>query len=121
MDALFDRHRGLLDDALAALRLRGFWTPFPEVPSGKVYGETARDDGLAAFESRLSTGFALPGHPESRRVGGEVSPWGQALGIAYPAADADALVAAAESAAHGLGEDHARSSGSASASRRWCG
>lgn len=99
MDALFDRHRGLLDDALAALRLRGFWTPFPEVPSGKVYGETARDDGLAAFELRLNTVFSLPGHPESGRVGGEVSPWGQALGIAYPAADAGALVAAAESAA----------------------
>ena len=99
MDALFDRHRRLLDDALAALRLREFWTPFPEVPSGKVYGETARDDGLAAFESLLNTRFSLPEHPESWRVGNEVSPWGQALGIAYPAAEAEALVAAAESAA----------------------
>jgi phenylacetic acid degradation protein paaN len=99
MDALFDGHRGLLDDALAALKLRGFWTPFQEVPSGKVYGETARDDGLAAFGSRLNTRFSLPGHPESRWVGGEVSPWGKALGIAYPAAEAEALVAAAESVA----------------------
>jgi hypothetical protein len=95
MDALFDRHRDLLENALAALRLRGFWTPFPEIPSGKVYGETARADGLAAYESRLGTGFALPGHPESQRVGAEVSPWGQALGITYAAADAGALVAAA--------------------------
>ena len=103
MDALFDRHRGLLDDALAALRLRGFWTPFPEVPSGKVYGETARDDGLAAFESRLNTGFPLPGHPESSRVGGEASPWGLALGITYPAADATALVASRRIGRDGLG------------------
>ena len=104
MDALFDRHRRLLDDALAALRLREFWTPFPDVPSGKVYGETARGDGLAAFVSRINTRFSLPGHPESKRVGGEVSPWGKALGIAYPTAESKALVAAAESAAAAWGK-----------------
>jgi phenylacetic acid degradation protein paaN len=99
MDALFDRHRDLLENALAALRLRGYWTPFSEVPSGKVYGETARADGLAAYESRLGAAFELQGHPESQRVGAEVSPWGPALRISYPAAEAGALVAAAESAA----------------------
>ena len=57
MSELFDRHRALLDGALAALEARGFWTPFPEVPSGKIYGETARDDGLAAYEARLGTAF----------------------------------------------------------------
>ena len=49
MSELFDRHRALLDGALAAIEARGFWTPFPEVPSGKLYGETAREDGLAAW------------------------------------------------------------------------
>ena len=99
MGTLFDRHRALLDQAVAALGDRGFWTPFPEVPSGKIYGETAREDGLAAFESKLGAAFALAGHPESHRVGAEVSPWGRALGITYPAADAATLVAASESAA----------------------
>lgn len=96
MGSLFGQHRGLLDAALAALETRGFWTPFPEVPSGRIYGETARADGLAAFEARLGQPFALPGHPESGRVGAEVSPWGPDLRISYPAAEADALVAASE-------------------------
>ena len=48
MGPLFTRHRALLDKAVAALGDRGFWTPFPEVPSGKIYGETASEDGLAA-------------------------------------------------------------------------
>ena len=99
MSDLLARHRTLLDGALAALETRGFWTPFPEVPSGKIYGETARADGLAAYEARLGQPFPLAGHPESHRVGAEVSPFGPASAITYPAADADALVAASEAAA----------------------
>lgn len=99
MSELFDRHRALLDRALEAIEARGFWTPFPEVPSGKIYGETARADGLSAYEARLGQPFALAGHPESQRAGDEVSPWGPALGISYPAAEADVLVAASEAAA----------------------
>lgn len=99
MEALFARHRDLLEAALAALASRGFWTPFPEVPSGKFYGETAREAGLAAHGARLGQPFDLPGHPESRRVGAEVSPWGPALGIDYPAAEVETLVAASRTAA----------------------
>ncbi|MFO1071468.1 MAG: phenylacetic acid degradation protein PaaN [Geminicoccaceae bacterium] len=98
MDTLFTRHQALLDQAVAALGTRGFWTPFPEVPSGKLYGKRAREDGLAAFEGRLGRPFALAEHPETGRVGGEVSPWGPALGITYPAADAARLVQASEAA-----------------------
>lgn len=98
MATLFDRNRTMLDEAVAALGDRGFWTPFPEVPSGKFYGETARDEGFAAYEARLGTAFPLPGHPELHRVGAEVSPYGPALGITYPAAGTDALVAASKSA-----------------------
>ena len=98
MQDLFERHRELLDAAVAALGARGFWTPFPEIPSGKIYGETARDDGLAAFEARLGQRFELPGHPEAARVGSEVSPFGPALGIGYPATAPEALVEASESA-----------------------
>src|SRR5690349_12317501 len=98
MDTLFTRHRALLDRAVAALGERGFWMPFPEVPSGKFYGENAREDGLAAYDARLGEPFVLEGHPESDRVGAETSPWGPALGITYPAADAGTLIAASESA-----------------------
>lgn len=99
MENLFDRHRGLLLDALKALETRAFWTPFPEVPSGKIYGESARADGDAAFSALLNSSFSLPGHPQVKEVGKEVSPWGLALGVRYPAADAATLIAASQAAA----------------------
>ncbi len=98
----FDRHRPMLDAALEALHRRAFWTPFPEIPSGKLYGETAREDGQAGFEALRNAAFELPGHPNQRQLGGEVSPFGGALGITYPAADAPTLIAAAQAAAPGL-------------------
>jgi len=103
MTEFFARHRRMLDDAVTALHARAFWTPFPEVPSGKVYGDNAKADGEAAFAALLGQPFALPGHPEQRRLGAEVSPWGDSLGITYPAADAPALIAAAQGAADALG------------------
>ncbi len=99
MTGLFERHRPTLDAALEAAAKRDFWSPYPEVPSGKIYGETARDDGLAAYEARLSKTFDLPDHPSERTVGAEVSPYGPALGIAYPAASVDMLVSASRAAA----------------------
>lgn len=99
MICLFDQHRDLLEEARAASKTRGFWTPFSEVPSTSVYGETAKKDGLAAFEARLGQPFELPGHRENMRVGAEVSPWGPELRISYPVTDAQALVAASAAAA----------------------
>lgn len=99
MDGLFTRHRQLVDAALAAQAMRGFWAPFSDIPSGKIYGETAKDDGLAAFEALRGKAFVLSGHPETGRVGREVSPFGPALGIDYPVAPVDMLVAAAKAAA----------------------
>ncbi len=98
MDDLFARHRGLLETAVKALCERGFWSPFPEVPSGKIYGETAKDDGEASFKALLGTKFELPGHPDNRRLGSEKSPWGLDLNILYPASDAATLVAASNAA-----------------------
>lgn len=98
MTEFFDRHRPMLDAAIAALRTREFWTPFPEIPSGKIYGESAREDGETGFAALLGTAFDLPGHPEQSRLGAELSPYGPELRITYPAAGAQALVAAAESA-----------------------
>lgn len=99
MNAFFDRHKSVLEDALSALVKRDFWSPYPEVPSGKIYGETARDDGLAAYQALLNTAFDLPNHPQSGQLGGEISPYGPALGITYPSASVDELIGAAQSAA----------------------
>lgn len=98
MATLFEQHRALLEDAVAAARSRKYWAAFPEMPSGKVYGETAKADGQAAYEAYLGTTFALPGHPGDGTVGAEVSPYGGALNVSYPAATADSLIAAAKAA-----------------------
>ncbi|MCV2882752.1 phenylacetic acid degradation protein PaaN [Actibacterium sp. XHP0104] len=98
MPDFFENHRHLLERAVAALKTREFWTPFPEVPSGKIYGETARVDGEAAFEALIGQPFDLPGHPDESRVGAETSPWGRDVAITYPAASVDTLVSASQAA-----------------------
>ena len=55
----FERHRATLDAALAALDARGYWSAYPEAPSGKIYGETANDDAKKAFEAQIGQPFAL--------------------------------------------------------------
>ncbi|WP_180900016.1 phenylacetic acid degradation protein PaaN [Martelella soudanensis] len=99
MTNLYDRHSALLARAAEALRTRVFWTPFPEVPSGKIYGESAMADGTAAFEALVGNAFDIPGHPETRRVGRENAPWGKSLSISYPSADPATLIAASIKAA----------------------
>jgi hypothetical protein len=46
---LLDAHRTTLDGALKAIASRGYWSPYPEMPSPKVYGETAMEDGKRAI------------------------------------------------------------------------
>ncbi|MBB4170225.1 MULTISPECIES: phenylacetic acid degradation protein PaaN [unclassified Rhizobium] len=101
MDALFDRHQPTLTAALKAAQERGYWSSYPETPSGKIYGETAKDDGLASYNARLGKPFDMSGHPATAQVGAEVSPFGPTLDITYPAADAGTLIAASQSAAPG--------------------
>ena len=91
---LFDRHKKMLEDAVGAIRQRTYWSAYPEVPSGKIYGETAKEDGYAAFKARLNKSFELDQPGCSGTVGGEISPYGMALGITYPKADLDQLLPA---------------------------
>lgn len=56
---MFQRHRATLDAAVAALSGRDYWTPYPETPSGRIYGETANAEARAAFEARRGKPFAL--------------------------------------------------------------
>lgn len=87
----FERHRTLLDRATAAITTRGYWSAYSEMPSPKVYGETANDEGKAAFDALLEKPFALEQAATAGRVGGEASPYGFNLGISYPKADLDRL------------------------------
>jgi len=94
---LIDRHQDTLDRALAAIESRDYWSPYPEF--AKAYGETGAEDGKAAFEALLGTVFPVEGQPASGDlVAGEASPYGIELGISYPHADSDQLIAAMEAA-----------------------
>lgn len=93
---LFDKHRALLEQAQTAITRRTHWTPYPENP--RAYGETALDDGQAAFDAYRDAQFYLDQPGVQGRCGDEVSPYGLSLGVAYPCCGAEALIAAARSA-----------------------
>ena len=98
---LFEKHKATLDAAIAAIHGRGYWTPFPEMPSPKVYGETAADDGKKAFEACLGKEFALDQPGQTGWAATERSPYGIALDVRYPVCDPDVLIAAAQVAMEG--------------------
>lgn len=98
---LFEKHRATLDGALQAIATRGYWSPYSEMPSPKVYGETAAADGKAAFDAHLGQNFELNQPGQTGWIGGEVSPYGVALNVKYPQCDHEALLAAAQSAMQG--------------------
>src|SRR6266404_8890612 len=94
----FERHQKLLDGALSAIKSRKYWSAYPEIPSGKIYGETAKADGQTAFEARLNKPFALDQPGTIGTVGKEVSPYGIPLGITYPKPDLNLLLKAVKAA-----------------------
>jgi phenylacetic acid degradation protein paaN len=98
--SFFETHRALLDRAVAACRARSYWSAYPEAASGKIYGETAKADGEAAFKALLGKPFELD-QPAEKRAGSETSPFGPALGITYPTASAVTLIEASRKAGAG--------------------
>ena len=96
--SLFAKHEGTLQKALAAIESRGYWSPFAEMPSPKVYGETASTDGEAAFKAHLNRTFELDQPSTGETVGSEASPFGFALGARYPKSTPDQLIEAAQKA-----------------------
>lgn len=91
---LFSQHQKTLAKALETLATREFWSPYPEIPSGKIYGQTAKDDGLAAYNARLNQTFTLDQPGCDGTLGAERSPWGLDLNIQYPKMNVDELIPA---------------------------
>ncbi|UFQ16939.1 MULTISPECIES: phenylacetic acid degradation protein PaaN [Streptomyces] len=92
---LIAKHRPTLDQALETIRTRAYWSPHPEHP--KAYGENGSlslPEGKAAFDALQGTRFDLGQPGTDDWVGGEVSPYGPELGIAYPHPDIDTLLPA---------------------------
>lgn len=98
---LFEIHRATLDAALNAIHTRAYWSPYNEMPSPKVYGETAPADGKQAFDALLGKQFELGQPGQSGWHGGEQSPYGIELNVQYPVCDVEALIAAGERAMDG--------------------
>jgi len=95
---LLEKHRATLEGALNAIHTRGYWAAFNEMPSPKVYGETAAEDGKKAYESHLGQQFSLGQPGESGWTGGEQSPYGVDLNVQYPVCDIDAVIAGGQQA-----------------------
>ncbi|OJU80791.1 MAG: phenylacetic acid degradation protein PaaN [Solirubrobacterales bacterium 70-9] len=91
-----EKHAATLAGALGANSERGYWSPYPETP--KAYGENAVADGKEAFETYLDAQFPLDQTATVGWGGEEVSPYGRRLGITYPVADFDALLASMQEA-----------------------
>ncbi len=98
--AFFENHRDTLNQALQAARSRGYWSAYPEVPSGKIYGETAKAAGEATFEALLGKHFELD-QPADGFIGRETSPLGRPLSITYPRTEPKTLIETARQAASG--------------------
>lgn len=96
---LFDKHRDTIHQATEAWRTRVFYAHWPEVPSGKIYGEEAPANGKTRFEQQLGKPFdRLLQQDAHAWHGEEESPYGFPLGITYPVHSPDVLVARAKRA-----------------------
>ena len=89
----FGKHRETLMQAVEAIASRSYWTPHPESPSPRVYGEDANEQGKAAFDAYKGRDFPLEQEGASGTVGAEVSPFGEALNVRYPDVPVDTLIA----------------------------
>src|SRR5664279_868166 len=92
---LFERHRATLERAVQAIGERSYWSAYPESASPKNYGEGTAEAGKAAFDGLLGKRFPLTQPGTVGEVAAEKSPFGLPLGVTYPKANLDALLAAA--------------------------
>ncbi len=98
MTTFFEAHKDTLFQAVKTSKSRDYWSAYPEIASGKIYGETAKDDQLAEFEAMLGKPFALGQPTNGKWTGSESSPYGKELGVTYEAAVPAELIKASQEA-----------------------
>ena len=96
--SLFEKHNETLTQALDAIKSRGYFSPYFEMPSSKVYGEGVKDAANEAFKSQLNNKYEIKGLESDKYLGAERSPYGFDLGVTYPSIKADELVSRANDA-----------------------
>ncbi len=99
---LFEKHKPIVDKAVAALHERTFFAAYPEHPAPAIYGETADADGQQKFKSSLNNKFEdLLQQDPSGWAGQEESPYLQEpLKISYPTFTVSILMHRATKAFH---------------------
>lgn len=93
---LYERHRETLEQALAAIESREYWSAYSESP--KAYDHEA---AKAAFDSYVSGEFPLDQPGADGTVEAAPSPYGVSLGTRYQRSSVEALVEAAGAAKAG--------------------
>ncbi len=89
----FSAHQDVLEQAVAAIEIRDYWSPFSESPSPRAYGENANDDGRAAFDAYKNQDFPLQQDGATGSTSAaETSPFGMTLNIRYPQVPAAVLL-----------------------------
>ena len=96
MADLYDKHQDTLEQALAAIESRSYWSPYPERP--KAYGDEAPAEGEKAFQARLGKPFEIDQPHDGYLTVDETSPYGIELAIQYPRSTVDGLIDAAKDA-----------------------
>ena len=76
---MFEKHQTLLQQAVAAIEGRGYWSPYAEGP--RAYGETAIEDGRKAFEAKSQASLI------AAIMGGEPPPVSKVQPMVPPAMD----------------------------------
>ncbi|MCH2146790.1 MAG: aldehyde dehydrogenase family protein, partial [Phycisphaerales bacterium] len=100
-ECFFERHQEKIESAINAIQDRGYYSAYPEVPSGKIYGEHAKSEGKAFFDSVIGSEFWLNQSTIGSWIGDETSPYGIELGVSYPDVNVDELLTAMTSACDG--------------------
>lgn len=85
--SLFDKHKNVVEQAIDSVHKREYFAQYPEMPSPKVYGETAEGEQKAIFEGQINNFFSrIMQSSDSKLVCEESSPYtGKSLSISYPA------------------------------------
>ncbi len=106
MTELFKKHEETLKRAGRATKSREYWSAYPESP--RAYEEDAPRRGEEAFQDRLGRHFEIDQPSFGQTTGAEASPYGIELGVTYPAATVEQLVAAATTAMASWGKAPAK-------------
>jgi phenylacetic acid degradation protein paaN len=93
---LFERHRAILELALAATATRGAFNAYPDNPAD--YNQVLETEGREAFTNYCDSFFYLDQPGVGERIGRESSPYGFELGIQYPKTNLSTIMPASQRA-----------------------